>query len=357
MKIEMRPLDPEWMSRWNRFVRRHPDGTLFHLADWGPAIQQTYGHAAFLLRRVERTGRIRGVLPLVHLKGALFGNRLVSVPFFDNGGVLADSPEDARELLRAALSLGRRLSADLLEFRQRGKLQGIHPDSLDGRPSIAERDHKVGMVLELPDSSDALMKGFKSKLRSQIRRPAKEGLVSRVGSRELLPDFYHVFGRNMRDLGSPVHSRELFEKVIQFFPQKTRIVMVYGPDGTPMAGSLVIGHRDTLSNPWASALREYSRLSPNMLLYWSMLAHACERGYRFFDFGRSTPHEGTYRFKKQWGASPRPLTWYTIRPDGGEIAEHGMSPGRFQWAIECWKKLPLPLARRLGPLIRRQIDL
>jgi hypothetical protein len=77
--------------------------------------------------------------------------------------------------------------------------------------NLRERSRKVRMILSLPDSSDALMKSFKSKLRSQIRRPVKDGLYSRIGSGELLDDFYFVFAKNMRDLGSPVHSRDLID--------------------------------------------------------------------------------------------------------------------------------------------------
>ena len=85
-----------------------------------------------------------------------------------------------------------------------------------------EGPHKVRMVMELPESSDELMNSFKSKLRSQIRKPIKEGVETRIGQTELLDDFYHVFAINMKDLGSPVHSKRLFHNILKEFLRQFR---------------------------------------------------------------------------------------------------------------------------------------
>jgi len=115
----------------------------------------------------------------------------------------------------------------------------------------------------------------------------------------------------MRDLGSPVHSKTLIQNVIEEFTDQFKIILVY-KGNQPVACSIIVGFKDILQNPWASALRQYSRLSPNMLLYWAMLEHGCDTGYEYFDFGRSSPDEGTYKFKKQWGSKPKPLHWQYI---------------------------------------------
>jgi len=212
------------------------------------------------------------------------------------------------------------------------------------------------MLLTLPKSSETLMKSFKSKLRSQVKKPIKEGLKSKVGGLELLDDFYKVFSINMRDLGSPLHSRKLIKHVLEEFSEKARIVLVY-KDSEPLACSIIVGFNDTLENPWASALRQYNRLSPNMLLYWTMLEYACENRYKYFDFGRSTPDEGTYRFKEQWGAKPEPFHWHFISLNGQPINEDTSEKSKFDKAIQYWQKLPVPVTKILGPMIRKHIGL
>jgi FemAB-related protein (PEP-CTERM system-associated) len=218
------------------------------------------------------------------------------------------------------------------------------------------RSHKVRMLLDLPESFEILMKSFKAKLRSQIKKPLKEGLGSRIGTVELLENFYDVFCINMRDLGSPVHSKKLMRNVLEEFPDESKIVMVR-KDDQPLACSLVIGFKDTLENPWASALREYSRLNPNMLLYWTMLEYACENGYACLDFGRSSPDEGTYKFKEQWGAKPMPLPWHYISLDGQPIDEETPEKSKFEKAIRYWQKLPVSVTKVVGPMIRKHIGL
>ena len=218
------------------------------------------------------------------------------------------------------------------------------------------RSHKVRMLLHLPESSDTLMKSFKAKLRSQIKKPMKDGLTAKVGQSEYLEEFYDIFCVNMRDLGSPVHSIKLIENVLQKFRDRARIFLVH-KNGTPLAGSVALGFKDVLQNPWASSLREYQRLNPNMLLYWTMLEYACNHGYSLFDFGRSSPDEGTYKFKKQWGARPETLHWHYLSLNGNVFTEETPEKSRFARAIEYWKKLPVPLTKIIGPMIRKHIGL
>jgi FemAB-related protein (PEP-CTERM system-associated) len=212
------------------------------------------------------------------------------------------------------------------------------------------------MVLNLPKSSEMLLKSFPSKLRSQVRKPLKEGFTSSVGGLELLEDFYKVFLVNMRDLGSPVHSFEFMQNVLTVLRERARIVLVYKSE-EPVAAGMVVGLGNVLRNPWAASLRKYASLAPNMLLYLRMLEYACESGYRAFDFGRATRDEGTYRFKEQWGAVPAPLFWYLISLDGKPVDARKSGAERFRWAAHYWRKLPLEVTRILGPRIRKHLSL
>jgi FemAB-related protein (PEP-CTERM system-associated) len=340
---------------WDAFVGRQPHANPYLLYGWCDVIQSTYGHETHYLMLTGRDRSVLGVLPLVHLRHFVFGNRLVSLPFADAGGVLAVDREAEEALLSAARDLCLRAGVGQIELRQEVALVSWGEASPTGsRASVARR--KVRMLMTLPESSEGLRTGFKAKLRSQINRPLKEGCSSKVGGLELLEDFYKVFLINMRDLGSPVHSKELMRHVLEAFPERSRIFAVYHA-GEPIAASLVIGYNGVLRNPWASSDRRYASMSPNMLLYSRMLEYACESGYRTFDFGRSTPGEGTYRFKQQWGAQPAPLHWYTISADGSTTAAQDSPSERFNLATQVWKKLPVRLTKVLGPRIRKHISL
>lgn len=359
---------PSHAAAWDAYVSTHPEANVYHLFAWRNVLTDTYGLDAYYLAAVSRDSKnIVGVLPLFHLKHFLFGNALISIPYFDMAGVVADSEQISAALIQEAVRIGRRLKTNSVEIRSTEPLPSLSDESTPTHPKrnsrlsdkgcfVTASSHKVRMLLPLSDTSGKLMKSFKSKLRSQVLKPGKEGLTAQVGGIELLDAFYSVFTVNMRDLGSPVHSKMLFKNVFKAFGGRARIVIA-GKDKVPYAGSIIVGFRDTLENPWASALRQYSQLSPNMLLYWQMLAYACDNGYRLFDFGRSTPDEGTYRFKKQWGAEESALYWYYMhnRPQPSEGP--GSEKSRFQKAIGIWQKLPVPVTRVIGPKIRKHIGL
>ncbi|MCB2141185.1 GNAT family N-acetyltransferase [bacterium] len=377
------------MGKWDKYVESHPDSNLYHLSGWKNVIEKTYGHETYYLIATTTQFSVIGILPLVHMKHFIFGNRLVSIPFFDMGGMLAESEDSAALLLAKAVKIGKEVNASSIELRHARPIPWFgkearnalnEPNEHNGSDQlsqqtlareITDRNERSGiqctnltnstnkalMILDLPDSSEELMKSFKSKLRSQIKRPLKEGLYVKTGGLDLVDDFYSVFCVNMRDLGSPVHSKALIQNVIEEYPDQARLVMVYKGQ-TPVACSMVVGHRDTLKNPWASSLRDYSTLSPNMLLYWTMLEYACDNGYRKFDFGRSTPGEGTYKFKKQWGAEAQPLHWQTVALNGIAPADGRQNEkSKFEKAIQYWQKLPVSVTKMFGPMIRKHISL
>ena len=384
MSIKIKIIASDDIPSWDAYVQTHQQSSLYHLSGWKDVVEKTYGHKTYYLMAVKDTQKsvtstvksdrpfnrdaeeltgesmsVVGILPLVHLKHFLFGNILLSIPFYDFCGILTSNKEAERSLLNEAIKLAERLGVKNIEFRN---TQSIHWSDKFGsikRKHPIEfytKTNKVRMLFELPESSEALMKSFKSKLRSQIKKPLKQGLTAKIGSIELLDDFYRVFSINMRDLGSPVHSKKLMECVLKGFPEKSRIVMVY-KDIKPLACSLIVGFKDTLENPWASSLREYSRLAPNMLLYWTMLEYACDNGFKYFDFGRSSTDEGTYKFKKQWGAEAIPLYWNYISLDGKPMDTGISEKSSFGLAAQVWKKLPVWVTKSIGPRIRKYIGL
>ena len=350
-KINIRLAGPKDLSSWDAYVSSHSNATPYHLIAWQQAMEQAYGHKNYSLL-AEKENRIVGIFPLCYLRPPLSRGQLVSLPFCDIGGVLSDSATITKELIREAVNLSKKLHVSLLEIRT-DKDTGTN-DSTD-LPQSTE-SHKVRMLLPLPASSQKLWEDFPSKLRSQVRKAEKNGLSFEWGNAGNIDDFYRVFSRNMRDIGSPVHAKEWILSVMKTYAERVRMGLVY-KDHEPVGCSILLclGHKASV--PWASTLQEFNRLAPNMLLYWKMLQYAADNGFQEFDFGRSTPDEGTYRFKAQWGAQPVPLFWHRIHVDENIPAPGEKSSTKRATAAALWQKLPLPVANLLGPIIRKYISL
>jgi FemAB-related protein (PEP-CTERM system-associated) len=328
-------------AEWDRFVRGDPHGTFCHLAGWWPIVHDVFGHECLPLCARDERGALTGVLPLVDVRSRLFGRYLVSMPFLNAGGPIGHP--DARTALAAAAELeGRARRVALVELRNRG------PAPAWGRVTM----RKITVELPLPAQADALWRTFPSKLRSQIRRAMREGFSVRHGAAEV-ESFYAVFARNMRALGTPVLPVAVFRRIVTAFGDLARVTVVYDGE-TPVAGGFGFSWANTFELTWASALREYNARAPNMLLYWTLMQRAIDSGDRTFDFGRCTPGAGTHRFKLQWGGRDVPLAW--TQWDGTGVSSPP-SPERpvFRLAAACWRRLPLGVTNRLGPIIATQL--
>jgi serine/alanine adding enzyme len=290
-------------------------------------------------------GRTCGFLPLAHVSSILFGRFLVSLPYLNSNGVLAASPDVQSLLISRAAELADELGVKHLELR--------HETPIDHPLLTVTMTSKVHMRLALPVSADLLWKGLDPKVRNQVRKGEKNPFRVTWGGVDRLDAFYDVFSRNMRDLGTPPYSVELFRAILTAFPNDAELC-VLSEDDKPIAGGLLLHGPGVTEVPSASSLREYNASCANMLMYRHLIDRAIERKQSVFDFGRSTTDGPTFKFKKQWGAVPHPASWqYHVRR--GEFGAMRPDHPRYRRIIQLWQKLPVPLTRMIGPSIVRGI--
>jgi len=327
---------------WDVFVRSRPGRTHFHLYGWRDLMENAFGHRTLYLGARDEDDALAGVLPLVRVKSLLFGDYLVSMPFLNYGGPLGN--DDAIRALGAeAASIADGYGVDLLELRSREELPLDLPAS----------QRKVTVLLDLePGDPEHTFTSLKAKVRSQVRRPIKEGVEVRFGP-DQLDAFYRVFAENMRDLGTPVLGRPVFEAIRDTFGESAWFGAAWLED-TPVAAGCGFQWADEFEMTWASSLRAHNRIAPNMLLYWRFIERASEQGLATFNFGRCTPGGGTHRFKLQWGGRDEPLWWYH-RPSDADSATPNPDEGALSLGPKLWRKLPLSVANALGPGIVRKI--
>jgi serine/alanine adding enzyme len=333
----IRTLDPMADADWECYVARHPGYTIYHGAAFHRAVREAFGKPAYGLAALDEAGRIVGVLPLIRQTSRLFGDRLVSLPYANHGGPLADSPNIAQRLFSAAIELGETLGCNRIEIRDHEARELDWPVRTD----------KVLMTMVLPVDTAMLDKALGAKLRSQCRRALKEGARVRHGGAELIPEFYRVFAANMRDLGTPVYPRRWFEILVGYLGEAMRLLVVTLHE-QPTAACVLLRWNATLEIPWAASVRAFNPYAVNMLLYREALGVAIDGGCTAIDFGRSTRGSGPWHFKRQWGAKERQIYW-RVRP---ALADQG----RWSEALRrTWSRLPLPVANRFGPMISAEL--
>lgn len=320
-----------------------------HDPAWLDILRQALHHKTSVLLD-WRGKRLIGALPLALTRSPLFGKHLVSLPYVNRAGLLAADTESSHALIDHAAKLATDHDARYLELRHHGEAFG----------SVRFthcRNEKHRMVLDLPETSDALWSSLKAKVRNQVRKGEQGGLQIHFGGEVLVAGFYSVFATNMRDLGTPVYPRKLFLAMLHHLSERCEIALVT-LESLPIAGAILVhdrvGEQAITEVPSASCLRQFNHLNANMWMYHQLLERAIARGATRFDFGRSSEGSGTYRFKKQWGALPQPTPWQVVLRRGSLTDARPDDP-RNRKRIEQWQKLPVWVTKAIGPTIVRGI--
>lgn len=331
-------------NQWLSFLNARGPSAMYCEPRWVRAIGQSLKQTPYFIE-ANANGKTVGLLPLMFVKSPIFGRFLVSLPYFDWAGVIADDPKITKALIDRAVELADELDVRYMELR--------HEAEIPHERLTHKRTTKVQMRLPLSANPDDVWNGLKSEVRTQIRKGTKKNLQLEWGGQELLDDFYLVFSTNMRDLGTPVYPKRLFENFLSKLPDQVEIGVVQ-LDGRTIASCLAM-HGNGLSEvPSASSLRAYRSTAANSYMYWHAIERAIRRGQSIFDFGRSTIDGPTFQFKKKWGAQPVPVVWqYYVRK--GDVQEMRPDNPKFDLAIGVWKRLPLPVTQVLGPMIVRGI--
>jgi FemAB-related protein (PEP-CTERM system-associated) len=329
----VRPLAPQDGEGVRAFLDSCAEAEPFHLPAWARAAEAGCGQVDRTLVAEDARGRIVGLLPLTEVRSPLFGSALVSAGFGVGGGIVGE-PVDA--LAEAAWQLASGLGCDSVELRG-----GALPSGWERRQGVY-----FGFARDLPAADDAVLKAIPRKQRAEVRRSLGFDLDVAVGRG--LADHYRVYSESVRNLGTPVFPRRLFEAMLDEFGDGADILTV-SRGGRPLASVLSFYHRGTVYPYWGGGTAEARTWRANDRLYYELMRHAAARGCTRFDFGRSKAGTGAFAFKKNWGFEPKPLV-YAVR---GETRETNPMSPRYRLQVALWKKLPLGLANLVGPPIAR----
>ncbi len=328
-------------SLWDDYVNQHPDATFFHLFGWKKALEMTVKHKNYYLYALNGE-TIVGVLPLGHIKSLLFGNTLVSTPFAVYGGILADNDEVKSLLRQAACDLAEKLKVDHLELRN---LKRENPD-------WPTKELYVYFKKELADNDDDNLKAIPRKQRAMVRKGIKADLSVEVNQN--IEPFFQAYSESVRNLGTPVFPKKLFQSLLTVFSDKLDILTITKED-TLVASVMNFYFRDTVLPYYGGGTSSARFLKGNDFMYWSLMQHAAKKEIKYFDYGRSKEGTGSYSFKKNWGFEPQPLYYEYYLVTAKEISEINPLNPKYQIFIKLWRKLPLKLSQILGPIFSRDL--
>ena len=244
--------------RWTGFAAAHPDALPFHSSSWLTTLRETYGFGAFVLMVVGRGGDVRGGVPLMEVKVPLRGSRWVALPFTDRCPPLVADPEAPRALADAVRRCSADAGAPLAEVR--APLAGWN------QTAVATMH-----VLDLTRETSALLRGFSSAARRNVRKAQREGVVVRRAVREedLVQVYYDLHLRTRRRLGVPVQPRRFFRSLWrhQLEPGHGQLLLA-SVGGRAVAGAVFLQAGGTVIYKYGASDERAWKLRPNNLLFW-----------------------------------------------------------------------------------------
>jgi FemAB-related protein (PEP-CTERM system-associated) len=336
-QINISLLGEDEFWQWDAFVESCQEATFFHRAGWKTIIETAFGHRThYLLAR--RSGRIVAVLPITEIKSLLFGHALISNAFCVYGGIAATDEEARKALDLHAQALARELNVGHLEYRQRNV---FHAD-------WASKDLYCTFRKTIDPDVDKNMLAIPRKQRAMIRKGIKNGLVSELD--DGVDRFYALFCDNVKRHGTPVLAKRYFSLLRETFGKDCEILSVLH-GGKAVSSVLTFFFRNEVLPYYAGDLEAARDLAANDFKYWELMRRSCERGYRIFDYGRSKLGTGQYAFKKNWGFEPVRLHYEYYLVGSSSVPEHNPLNPKYRLFIKMWRKLPVPVARILGPHI------
>jgi FemAB-related protein (PEP-CTERM system-associated) len=333
-------------AAWDDFVNRTEVSLPTQTSAWKSILRQIYGISCHFLV-TQQDGQIQGVLPLYRLKSPLAGDCLQSM----SGAVCAATPQAAEVLLSAADQLARQLDVDYLLLRD--SRQAWDNSGLEVLEAYR------GVRLNLPNDCKIAWENLHKRLRKDFRYGRNKGIVTSIVSSTLVDDFYEFFLRFNHEKGTPLFSKQFLLEVTRAFPGHFITALGYN-ENKPVAGVFCLIHRNLVFGIWGGALHNYNPMMPTHRVFWAVIEDAIQKNFAQFDIGRSPYPSFQYDFKSRWGDENYPIyqlfhIYHGKMPPNLNLYQAIQEKGRVSFVSRMWPKLPLTVARTLGPIIRHHI--
>jgi len=329
-------------NKWNEIVNFN-DSKVYHLYEWGNLLNEVHGHKLVYLEKDDN------IFPLVYMRSILFGNRLISLPFADYGGLCAND-ESADFLIEEAEDTAKKMGVDFIEIRSPDKKY----HDIFQKHGFVRRDDYFTYILELNKNIDELWDSIGKKNRNMIRKAEKSGIeIEELHDRSDVKIFYYLYLKTMKKLGSPPQPLNFFEKIWDYFHEENLIIILSKYEGKYIAGSLYFVHKDTIHHSYNCSLEDFLRFGQNNFMQWYIIKWGCERGFKYLDFGRTRENAGNDLFKRRWGVKQveMPYFYKFYKQEMQERDEIKYKTFSKIWSLY----MPDYLANRIGPLIIKQI--
>jgi CelD/BcsL family acetyltransferase involved in cellulose biosynthesis len=314
-------IDPLTDGRWEEFLSRCPDSSVFHTTAWLKAMHRTYDYKPIVFTTSGPGGHIQNGIVCCHIRSWLTGHRVISLPFSDHCDPLF-SPDDCGNLLELLTEVGDRECARYIELRP----LSWEPKQWDGASRFAPSRSFAYHKLDLRPDLTEIWKGLhKNCIQRKILRAEREKLRCEIGRDDsTIREFYRLQVATRRRHGVPPQPIRWFRNLAAYFGDALQIFLAF-KENHPIAGILALTNRRCVTYKYSCSNDAFRSLGGGPFLLWSLIKDAKARGMEELDLGRSDG-TGLVAYKDRWGAKRTELTyWQHPAPLANRSSESRMS--------------------------------
>jgi serine/alanine adding enzyme len=353
---ELSLIDPVKEPSWDHFVINHPNGQIYHHSGWKTHLESSFKHikGKYYVLNGGGGSDIFAGLPVFEVKSWLTGRRLVCSPYATHCDPLVTDPGQINIFLEELIRLSKELKCTYIE------LKTFKTDALINNQQFGASRYYRYHYLNLGLPLDKLWTGFhRSCVRQRIQRAERSDVQLKVGATESdLKDFYRLLAMTRERRALPLQPYSFFKSLWDVFsPSKQIQLLLAQKDGVSVSTLLLLLFKDTMTAEYAASDKNFKDMSPNHFLFWEAIRTAHEKGYKIFDFGRTSPQNTSLMdFKKRWGTQEVSLTHYYYPAERATA----VSQKEEGWKYKIVKKvvsldLPGPAQKFLGDFLYRHM--
>ena len=302
--MRMHSIDPLVDRRWDAFVARHPQASVFHHRGWLEALHRTYGYEPVVLTTTPADQALTNGMALCRVSSWMTGTRLVSLPFADHCQPLVDWAElpTFTAWLKAECD---RQKWGYVELRP---LTAAMPAAVGVERCASFWFHQLSLDADLDQIFGRL---HKNSFRRKIRRANREALAYESGSSQSLVDeFYRLMLKTRRRHHMLPQPHAWFRNLVDCMKENVRIRVVR-KDGTAIAAMLSLHHGSSAVYKYGCSDARFHALGGMPFLFWKLIEESKAARAETIDLGRCDHGQtGLTIFKDRLGATKTFLNYY-----------------------------------------------
>lgn len=317
-------------------------------AAWLDLCSGIYGYRLF--RFLVKSGpRVIGGFCCAAVPSAIFGTRLVSMPFSDEPGLwfLPGEDPEAEDIPSLWSALSKTL--DTLAKGESAVYAELRGMRAGGEGFLSEEPY-LRLALDTTRPYEELRNNFHVNLIKNLRKADRTVLFAEEKGPGSFRRVHGIYLRQMKRFGSPPLPAEHFEALLSGGCGRLFTASV---GGRTAALLFAIIRNGTFYADVNAGLAGFEAFFPKIKLFDETIRLACREGLRSYDFMRTRRGSGVHAHKAKWGGKESVIPYCFRRYRNG--ARTGLDPeeSRFTLPRLLIKSSPLALLRAFGPAIRR----